>query len=216
VATTGRRRLTLVTALTVASLLMGSTAMSALADRGGNGGGHGNGGGQGNSGHAQVVQDQHDGGNNGGGDSNHANSGNGNADHGNSSVANTSHGNDGDNGNHGDQDNQASATQTADQDAAANMQRDDQNEDLVTPPGRVSEEQRPGLGCGDADDHFGPPGNPDKVCKNPKDNDGDTSASAATIDDTDQSASVDQSASTDESADVDRTDSTVATSDGDN
>src|SRR6516165_4086586 len=50
---TGRRRLTWVTALTVASLLVGSSALSALADGGRDGSRHGNGG-QGND-HAQNV-----------------------------------------------------------------------------------------------------------------------------------------------------------------
>ena len=37
---------------------------------------------------------------------------------------------------------------------------------LVTPPGRVTGESRPGLGCGDDNHtHTGAPGNPDKTCR---------------------------------------------------
>jgi hypothetical protein len=53
-----------------------------------------------------------------------------------------------------------------------------QDEDLVTPPARVTEEVRPGLGCGDADDHSGAPGNPDLKCRKPMDNDGDAATAA--------------------------------------
>ena len=48
-----------------------------------------------------------------------------------------------------------------------NVQRqDDDNEDLVTPPARVTDDDRPGLGCGDDNKtHTRAPGNPDKMCK---------------------------------------------------
>lgn len=65
-------RLSLVTALTIASLLVGSTTLSALAENGRNGNGHGNGG-QGRPEHAQTVNaEQHQGnnGNNEGNDDN--------------------------------------------------------------------------------------------------------------------------------------------------
>lgn len=200
----GRGRLTLVTALTVASLLLGTSAINVLAEGrgGGNGDGHGNG--QGNAAHAQQVG-RHDG------------QGPSTDTHGPAQIApeaqhqlpagNNGHGNDNDNhavtsaaasGSNGqghenkrDDDSTATATPTptttvsSDEAASSNddLERDDANEnDLVTPPGRVTEEMRPGLGCGDADDHSGPPGNPGKKCKNPHDNDGD--ASAATTADT--------------------------------
>src|SRR6266849_111701 len=63
----GRRRLTWVTALTVASLLLGGGALNALAEgHGGGNGDHGTGGGQGKSDHQQQTpvvfnQAQHDG-----------------------------------------------------------------------------------------------------------------------------------------------------------
>jgi hypothetical protein len=53
---TGRTGLTWVTALTVASLLLGGGALNALAEE--RGGGHRGGGGQGNSGHQQQQQQQ--------------------------------------------------------------------------------------------------------------------------------------------------------------
>jgi hypothetical protein len=53
---TGRIGLTWVTALTVASLLLGGGAINALAE--GRDGGHRGGGGQGNSGHQQQQQQQ--------------------------------------------------------------------------------------------------------------------------------------------------------------
>jgi hypothetical protein len=53
----------------------------------------------------------------------------------------------------------------------------DQDADDVT-TSVVTEEIRPGLGCGDADDHSGAPGNPDLKCSHPHDNDGDASAEA--------------------------------------
>jgi hypothetical protein len=52
---TGRGRLTLVTALTVASLLLATSAVSALANGHGDSNGNGRGGGQGNVEHTQQV-----------------------------------------------------------------------------------------------------------------------------------------------------------------
>ncbi|SRR6266511_297736 len=142
---TGRTRLSWVTALTVASLLLGGGALNVFADGRGGGNGKGHGGGSGNVEHQQQVQQQspaevhHD-----VQSSSHGNSQA--SEHGNSQVADDRRG--------GDMDD--------DVDAAA---------DLVTAPALVTEETRPGLGCGDKNFvHTGPPGNPDKECKD-KDND---------------------------------------------
>jgi len=253
VANTGRGRLTLVTALTVASLLLGSSAINALADGRGGGDGHGHGGGQANADHAQQLG-RHDGqgpgaDNNGpaqfaadkqhpqpaaASNSNGNGNGNGNG-HGNDSDNHTAtsttttsststsnapspdadhHGN----GNGQDQankhDDEASATTTTTtttpavtSDDAANssddVERDDAGEnDLVTPPGRVTEEQRPGLGCGDAEDHSGPPGNPDKTCNHPHDNDSDasTAMTAGTSGDDTAATNTDSSVASDDSS----------------
>jgi hypothetical protein len=150
VARTGRRRLTWVTALTVASLLVGSTALNALADNGHGGGNRGNGG-QGNQEHGQVVHVQEHGG--GGGDTH----GNGHA----NASASDNHGNaDMDRG----EDNHGAANITV---QAERVDEDNDADDLITPPARVTEEERPGgerpgKGCGDENhEHMGPPGNPD-------------------------------------------------------
>jgi hypothetical protein len=201
VAKTGRRRLTWVTALTVASLLVGSTALNALADNGRSGGGHGND--HGKAEHAQTVDtaNKHD---------DHAlqstgdeHHGNGNASaNGNASVSvSSNHGNGNGNGGSGDGDDDRGRRETSTPTTTTtttvtmtpteepeDMDRDDVDEDLVSPPERVSEEVRPGLGCGDADDHSGAPGNPDKVCKHPHDNDGDAAATSTTSDTDDDSS----------------------------
>ena len=94
-----RTRLGLVTALTVASMLLSGSAMSALAKD------HGHGKGHAKAEHAQQVSSA--------------------------------------------------------------------EEDIVDAPDSVTGETRPGLGCGDDNHvHTGPPGNPDKECKD-KHNDGD-------------------------------------------
>ena len=190
---TGRGRLTWVTALTVASLLVGSTALNALADNGRGGSGHGNGG-QGNE-HAQTASAKHD-----GGDQRDDHDGGRQisvvqvapaAAHGdgpgNSQQATTNNSGSAEHGNTGDGDHHtgtaSAAATTTDAGHHEDMDRDDQDEnevevedeDLVTPAARVTEEERPGLGCGDADDHRGAPGNPDVQCKHVRDNDDDAS-----------------------------------------
>jgi hypothetical protein len=160
VATTGRRRLGLVTALTIASLLIGSTAMNALADHGRDGGGHGNGD-QGKPGHAQVIQDQHRGGGNGndqGGGNDNRGAGNDNA-HANRASTTTS-------------------TETTTVAVAATTAMEPDADDLINQPAQETEEQRPGLGCGDDNHvHTGPPGNPGKQCRDHGDDGGMNAAS---------------------------------------
>ena len=134
----GRRRLTWVTAVTVASLLLGGGALNALAEGHGSGGDHG-GVGQGKTEHQQqqkptiVNQASH-------------------ADEAHATAQNTEQ------ASHEDDD----ANVQKHEDAANNVQKhqnddnnvqrvDDDTEDLVTPPVRVTGEDRPGLGCGDDD-----------------------------------------------------------------
>jgi hypothetical protein len=94
-----RTRLGLVTALTIASMLLGGGAMSALAKDNGHGKGHG---------------------------------------------------------------------------AVEHAQARSAVEDTVDEPDRVTGETRPGLGCGDRNHvHTGPPGNPDKACKDNHNDDDD-------------------------------------------
>jgi len=171
-----RGKLIWVTALTITSLLLGTGAINALAESGG----QGRGGGQANANHAQTVSSQpgnsgHDGrghessqtavqsstthGNGGHGDEHGTSDGNGTANHDATTTATTS-----------------TTSVSSDKHSQDDVERDDENDDdMVTPPGRVTEEKRPGLGCGDADDHTGAPGNPDKECKHPHDNDGEAS-----------------------------------------
>lgn len=114
---TGRTGLTWVTALTVASLLLGGGAINALAE--GRGGGHGGGGGQGNSGHQQQQQQQ---------------------------TPNVVHKDD------GKPQNSAQPTnkhEDNDVERHQNDNGDEANDDLVTRPDRVTDEVRPGKGCGD-------------------------------------------------------------------
>jgi hypothetical protein len=128
---TGRTRLTWVTALTVASLLIGGGALNAFAD--GQGGKNG-GGGRGNVQHQQ--QQSH-------GISNDKDT----ADHGNhfgqgraAAVVEAAHAD-------FDEDNRGPGSLNRgrrDVDAA-----EDADEDLVAQPDRVTEDVRPGLGCGD-------------------------------------------------------------------
>jgi hypothetical protein len=216
VTTTGRGRLTWVTALTVACLLLGSGAINVLAE-GRNG--HGDGG-QGKAEHAQTISAQPGGGN---GQAKHdsqgasqsavvqtttnTSAGHANSDHGNAN-GNSDHatGNGGSNVTAGTG---SSSTQGADKhNDNADVQRSDSDtdsddEDLVTPPSQVTKETRPGLGCGDDNHiHTGPPGNPGKVCKKDADDssgamDADDSASAqqevASVDDEVASADDDSS-----------------------
>jgi hypothetical protein len=134
----GRRRLTWVTALTVASLLLGGGALNALAE--------GHGGGEGDSHGAQRA---------------HPAQAAPNAQNSNKPGHQD---NDNDNNNTNVQKHQDEANNNNN-----NVQRhDDDNEDLVTPPARVTDDDRPGLGCGDENHmHTGTPGNPDKTCKPP-------------------------------------------------
>ena len=187
-ARTGRGRLTWVTALTVASLLLGSGAINALAEGrdGGGGNGHG-GGGKGNAEHAQTVSTAH-------GESGES--------HGNANTATTQsdeHGhaasaNDKKNeGNASDDDTTTTTpTVTADADDAAKMDREDvEDDDMVTPPVRVTLEDRPGLGCGDENHHHtGAPGNDDVSCKKSDDDSDASTATTATATDMDDTADV--------------------------
>jgi hypothetical protein len=148
-ATRTRRRLTWVTAITVASLLLGSGALNALADERG-GGGHG---------HGEQTR----------------------------TAAQQAPAQDSDR-------HEVKASEKHEDPQNNDVERKhDDDDDLVTPPARETEEQRPGLGCGDADDHSGAPGNPDKKCMHPHDNDsdaatnGDDHVATAMVDD-DQSA----------------------------
>ncbi len=138
----GRRRLTWVTALTVASLLLGGGALNALAE--GHGGGEGDSHGAQRAHPAQAAP--------------HAQNSDkpGHQDNDNNNTNVQKHQDDNDNNNN-------------------NVQRhDDDNEDLVTPPARVTDDDRPGLGCGDDNHtHGGAPGNPDKTCKPHGDDDED-------------------------------------------
>lgn len=183
---TGSRRLTWVTALTVASLLLGGGAVNALAEGKGGGGGHGDGA-QAKPDHQQqqhqdqrpaVVTDQAGG---HAGDAEHKNAA---QDAPGQAVSHEKR------AEHADVDNQQTTVTTN-----TDVEREDadvDDEDLVTPPARVTEEMKPGLGCGDADDHTGAPGNPDLKCRHPHDNDGDASVTSTTastdMDADDQSA----------------------------
>ena len=151
-----RNRLTWVTVLTVASLMLGGGALNALAAEhagGGNGDHGGNGHGKSEQPPQQptvaVAQANPDDGekNNHNTNTNTTTNSNTNAD----TNTNTD-------------------TDTAvDQHPSGNndvQRQGDDNEDLVTPPVRVTGEDRPGLGCGDDNHtHTGAPGNPGKTCK---------------------------------------------------
>src|SRR5215216_4534728 len=148
---TGRVRLSWVTALTVASLLLGGGALNAFAERGGNGNGHG--GGSGKAEHQQQVQHQNQQQHNEGKAAEKSNNGSDRA----AEVR---------------RDVQASAAVEErrginDDDAAV-------VEDLVAEPDQVTGETRPGLGCGDQNhEHTGAPGNPDLECKDKHNDDDD-------------------------------------------
>jgi hypothetical protein len=207
----GRKRLTWVTALTIASLLIGSGALNALAEGHGPGERGGSSGDPGNSGHQQqspvpvATQGTHDGG--------------GSQDHHGPSIANTdstvvsTHGDDEHNGatrtptptpngsttstptattfsrGHGEGDNEDSTptatpntttTPTATPDttmtptATPDVERkpDDENDDLVTKPARVTDDARP---CRDDDPNCNN-GNDDKGNNN--NNNGDDNGGA--------------------------------------
>jgi hypothetical protein len=146
----GRKRLTWVTALTVASLLLGGSALNALAE--GHGGGNGNhgSGGPGKSDQqkpAEINQAKHD-----VQPTSPAQTTTTNAEKHDDDVVTS---------------NTSNVQKHQDDETDTKVQRlDDDNEDLVTPPARVTEEDRPGLGCGDDNHtHTGAPGNPDKTCK---------------------------------------------------
>jgi hypothetical protein len=147
---TGRKGLTWVTALTMASLLLGGGALNALAN--GHGGGDHGGGNRGKPEHQQQSPAQ--------------------VNHGN----NVQHQNSEDN----------NGNQNKDKDVDRNG-NDDQAVDLVTPPARVTDEDRPGLGCGDDNHtHTGPPGNPDKECNSHADDNGDEQGVTDDVDDADE------------------------------
>jgi hypothetical protein len=122
---TGHQRLGWVTALTVASLLLGGGTLNALAE--GHGGDKSRGNGSGNVEHGQQAAER---------------------------PAEVRHAN-----------------------QSANRGREDDDkvdDDLVTPPAVVTEDPRPGMGCGDRNhEHLGAPGNPDKECKDRHDHDDD-------------------------------------------
>ncbi len=173
---TGRRRLTWVTALTVASLLLGSGALNALAEGRGGAGGHGN---------STQAKEEHQ----PAGAPAAVTEGVGHGDQGHGHAAN-----DNASGAHNNHDARAPVA-TDDRAVTTTTEAEEvQDEDLVTPPARVTEEVRPGLGCGDADDHSGAPGNPDLKCRKPMDNDGDAATAAddqaATTDADDASVAV--------------------------
>jgi hypothetical protein len=134
---TGRKGLTWVTALTIASLLLGGGALNALAN--GRGGGDHGGGNRGQPEHQQQA-----------------------------SPAQVNHGN---SVQHQPSD---AGNANKDKDKGQDVDRHDNNDqdaDLVTPPARVTDEERPGLGCGDDNHiHTGPPGNPDQECNSHGDN----------------------------------------------
>jgi hypothetical protein len=210
---TGRKGLTWVTALTIASLLLGGGALNALAD--GHGGGGSGGSGRGGSEHQQqqvqmpaavqhadnapaTTQSRHDDGKHANGDD--ISSATTATSASNSTAAVNDRGKDGhgdgnanvnrDNNNRGN-DNLNRDDNNRDNDNLNrdnNRDNDDQDEDLVTPPSRVTDEDRPGLGCGDEHhEHLGPPGDPGLRCP-ARDNDGDddaatTAVAAATDDD---------------------------------
>lgn len=140
----GRTRLIWVTALTVASLLLGSGAINALAEGHGPHGGHAD-----NDDHRQTTT---------------------------TSTSTTS---------------TSTATNTNGQ-TAGNVERKhgDDDEDLVTPPAQVTEEQRPGLGCGDGDDHSGAFGNPDNSCRHAHDNDSDMAGGTSGHDDNESASAM--------------------------
>ena len=185
----GRRRLTWVTALTVASLLLGGGALNALAEgHGGGNGDHGSGGGQGKSDHQQQTpvvfnQAKHDG-------ESHV------VQQASPAQAATTAQNTDRPGQRDDDDNITNVQKNKDEHNNNNrnvqkhedehnnnnvQRRDDDDEDLVTPPARVTDDDRPGLGCGDDNHtHTGAPGNPDKMCKP---HDGDDEDQAMTTDD---------------------------------
>ena len=216
----GRTRLTWVTALTIASLLVGSGALNALANEHGGGKRHGEGAPPGQVEHQQqlpAVVQEHDSGKHDGTTqaehedqpSQHGQATGGAADrqHGSGEEKHEQHAD----VDHGQPQAapinvqpQAAPTSVQPQTAPPSVRRHedmDEEEDeeleeveeLVTQPARVTEEVRPGLGCGDADDHSGPPGNPGKKCKHPHDNDNDVAAAApdapaADVDDGDEDA----------------------------
>jgi len=153
-----RNRLTWVTVLTVASLMLGGGALNALAAEhagGGNGDHGGNGHGKSEQPPQQptvaVAQANPDDGEK----NNHNTNTNTNTNTNSNTNADT---------------NTNTDTDTAvDQHPSGNndvQRQGDDNEDLVTPPVRVTGEDRPGLGCGDDNHtHTGAPGNPGKTCK---------------------------------------------------
>ena len=154
---TGRRRLSWVTALTVLSLLFGGGTLNALAD--GHGGDHGGrGSGSGNVEHRQQAAERP-----------------AEVRHDNQSA--NRRGDDKNNNNDDDRDDRRGPNRGRD-----DNDRDD--DDLVTPPARVTDDTRPGLGCGDANhEHMGAPGNPDKECKDKHDDDDDTAEVENEVDD---------------------------------
>jgi hypothetical protein len=183
----GRKRLTWVTALTVASLLLGGGALNAFAQGHGDGGGvHGGSGGQANKSAHQPPPGVANQGNNDGESPQGQQPTHGQAKPAPAAPAqqNLKHDDQEHNQNNGAANNNNSNNNNNKDKENNNVQRvDDDQEDLVTPPSRVTGEDRPGLGCGDDNHpHTGAPGNPDATCKPHEDDQGmndDNSATAA-------------------------------------
>lgn len=179
---TSRRRLTWVTALTVACLLLSGGALTALADEHGHGNGNGNSGKGHNNPPAKVEHQQR----------------------GDQAAPVTAH--------HDNAPQASEKDKGKDNDEAVSVtvtrDRDDEhdNDDVVAQPVKETEEERPGLGCGDKNHvHTGPPGNPGKECKSHDNDDGsagvdDDAGSAMTATVSDDDANVAVTSASDEDA----------------
>jgi hypothetical protein len=191
----GRTGLSWVTALTIASLLLGGGVLNALAE--GHGGGNAGGNGKATVEHPQqqqqkpaqahksdekqadaanhdavpqAAQDKHD--------DAQAKHDEAQAKHDEAQAEHDAQ-NHNDNDSDGDNDNDKDKA-SLERGHGADKDRD--LEDLVTGPDRVTGDDRPGLGCGDMNhEHTGAPGNPDKECKDDHGADDDETA-VATVD----------------------------------
>jgi hypothetical protein len=161
-----RTRLVWVTALTVASLLLALGAMSALAD---DNGGRGNGKGRGSSTaqrQSPPAQPQRVTASRDDKDDKKADKAEAKADKAEVRLDAADKHDDDDRG-------------MANRQNRVRDDDEDEDEDLVTGPDRVTQGDRPGLGCGDRNhEHTGPPGNPDKECKDRGDEAADDGAEA--------------------------------------
>jgi hypothetical protein len=176
----GRTRLSWVTALTVASLLLAGGALNAFADAHANPGANGRDASTAKVEHQQQKQAEAQ------NEAKTSKSGSGSQEHGQSSnhAQNDAAKQSNDGESHGQSDaathenvqshddNGNGAMKDRDDDDEDNDQDVDDDEDLVTPPVEVTENVRPGLGCGDENhEHTGPPGNPDQDCPDKFDDD---------------------------------------------